>query len=922
MSGNSVRFLESSASLARQVAEAVWAGAEGTPVDLRETEVWVPTAGAARRIRLELARLAAERGTGIFPPRFVQPMAALLPDGAVTVVASRAEREGAWARVLRASPVAEIEALFPRRDAFEGDRQALGAGGMLCELADLLAEAGLDFASPEVAKVCSEDGERWGQLADLLPGYLAELKRCGVEDPNRLRQGACGGGSVRRLVIAGVSDLPLAAERCAVRLSERGVEVDVLVWKPGTMGGGFDEWGRPLTAEWTECEVPVAAEQLVGARDPDDEAERVLDFSNEAAGDFAVVLADGDLTTTFRAEVLRRGGRAFVPEGDRLATSEGAVVFSEWLEWVGGGRLRSLRRLLECPRFAGWIGGIAELSVTDLVAAVDFLRAEVMAETLGQVRGFLREPAPESDRNGKVRAMVGRLVEALGGVAEVEAPEVVARCWADGGEGRVAAGQVLELWRGIDESAVFRDWPEGRDAAFARALATAKIFDASSEPGEVELLGWLESPWVEARRLAVAGCVEGRLPASVMEHAFLPDSRRARLGILDNAGRAARDAYLLTCLLRARDAAEFRCSFSKVAAEGGPALPSSLLLRCGDAELPERVREVFGRAAGAPARPIRENGWRWRLPEPWRKASPVKISPTDFSQYLACPFRFYFGRVLHAEAFDPRVREMDALKFGSLVHKALEEFGRSTPEESDAGRIEELVIGHLAVEARALFGPSPSPTVRVQLEAVKARLREFATAQAAERAAGWTIIWTERKLEADGPDPLRLGGLALSAKVDRIERHPEHGLRVLDYKSYATPKTPAESHLGSPAGAAIEAALVSVGSREKAWKDLQLPLYRRITEHWYPGESVRVGYFVLPADPSLTAVEEWDLDDELYASALGCAEAVAERVGRGVFWPPKEWKNQWADPVGAIFAGGSPDDCVAAGTIEFLEGRA
>ncbi len=849
-------------------------------------------------------------------------MAALLPDTSTRLVASRAEREGAWARVLRASPPAEIETLFPRAETLEGDRQALGAGGMLCELADLLAEGGWEFRSPEVAAVCEEDGARWAQLSKLFPRYLAELGRCGLDDPNGLRREAAGDGGIGRLVIAGIPDLPKVAENYAQKLVGRGVDVTVLVWKPGTMGAGFDQWGRPLPDEWTDCQVPVAARQIVRARDPEDEAGRAMEFAEGSGGDFAVVLADGNLTTSFRAEVLRRGGRVFVPEGDRLAASEAAVVFAEWLEWIGAGRLRSLRRLLECPRFATWIGGQAELSVTRLLAAMDYLQAEVMAETLVQARGLLREPAPDGDRNAAVRAASGRLLQVLGEVAAASAPEVVERCWDDEREGSVAAGQVLELWHGIAGSSVFRDWPEGRDAAFARALATAMIFGASSEPGEVELLGWLEAPWVEARRLAVAGCVEGRLPAAVTEHAFLPDSRRSRLGILDNAGRAARDAYLLTCLLGAREITEFRCSFSKVASEGGPAMPSSLLLRCSEEDLPERVREIFGESDGPRARPIRANGWRWILPEVDRKPPPVKISPTDFSQYLACPFRFYFSRVLHAEEFDPRVREMDALKFGSLVHQALEEFGRATPHEPDVERIEEAVIAQLAATARSLFGPTPSPTVRVQLEAVKARLREFARVQAAEFAAGWRIIATEKKLAADEPNPITIGGLPLSAKIDRIERHPEHGLRVLDYKSFATLKTPVETHLGSAAGASFGEALVSLGSREKAWKDLQLPLYRRVAERWYPGERVRVGYFVLPADPGLTAVEEWELSDDLYTSALQCADAVAERVGRGVFWPPREWKNQWDDPVGAILTNGRPEDCVDAETIHYLEGRA
>ncbi len=895
MPGGVIQFLESTGSLAEQVADAVMSGVGGRPVDLGDTEIWVPTETASRRIRLALARRAGEAGTGLLAPAFVQPMAAMLPEGAA--VASRAEREGAWALALRERGAGG--AVFPREDLLSGERQLLGAAGTLCELADLLAEGGWDSTSARVAEVCEEDGERWNELRQLYGNYLGQLKRRNLVDPNAARLAWAGDSAgLRRVFIAAIPDLPRLAERWAEELSRRGVAVTVLVWRPGGLGGGFDAWGRPDARDWAGCELPVAAGDLVRARDPDDEAERTVRYlaGAEPAGDYAVVLADGDLAPAFRAEISRAGGRPFLPEGERLAASEAGVVATLWADWLEGRRLKTLRRLVECPRFVAWLG----VPVADALADLDELQGRALAETWGQARSFSQL----------------QLVSRIEALKSLTVDELLALVWTDE---RGAAGEVIALWREIAESPVFRDWAAGRDAAFARALSAAATFEAS-DPGTVELLGWLEAPWVAAGRLAVAGCVEGRLPASVTEHAFLPDSRRRALGILDNVGRSARDAYLLSCLVRARAAGECRFSFGKVSAEGAPNLPSSLLLRCADEVLPTRVLEVFRPAEAGRVRPRRGNGWRWRLPTSARRAAVAKISPTDVSAYLACPFRFYFSKVLRAEEFDPRAREMDALAFGSLLHHALEIYGKDTPDESTVERIEAAVLGPLATEARRMFGPSPSPTVRVQLAAIKLRLRAFARVQAEEFAAGWRIIESERKLSAEDAEPLRLGPLPLSGKVDRIEEHPEHGLRVVDYKSYASRKTPEKTHLGAASAAWLPAATVEVRGKSRAWVDVQLPLYRRMTERWYPGREVQLAYFLLPADPAQTGVATLDLDDELYTSGLACAEAVAANVAGGVFWPPREVPGNWGDPVESLFLNGTPEDCFDEETIEYLKG--
>jgi len=64
MANPKVIFLDQPGSLAEQVAGVLLEGLEGHPYDLTSTEVWVPTAGAARRIRHKLAELSAKRAPG------------------------------------------------------------------------------------------------------------------------------------------------------------------------------------------------------------------------------------------------------------------------------------------------------------------------------------------------------------------------------------------------------------------------------------------------------------------------------------------------------------------------------------------------------------------------------------------------------------------------------------------------------------------------------------------------------------------------------------------------------------------------------------------------------------------------------------------------------------------------------------------
>jgi len=900
-------FLVKQGSLSDQVAEALLEGVDSNPFDLSGVEVWVPTAGAARRIRYSLATLSAKRGGGVLSPKFSSPMKALLPQGPL---ASRSDREAAWGLVLQKAPRSSMEHLFPKGEVLEGESALLSTAGMMCDLCDLLAEGGITPLLPRLQEVCSEDEERWQEIAPLYRRYLDELKRHSLWDPNeaRIKAWETPPGATKALVIACIPDLPEAARKRAAALLEQGVPVTVLVWKPDAesgWGGGFDAWGHPEASAWIDAEIPLSADQIVMARDPAEEATLALDFLSGAGGDHALVLGDPDLGPSFQAEVLRRSGSPYLPEGEPLARTEAAVVAAGWIEFWRERSLRTLRRLLEAPRFAGWIGSKSTLTHERLLEACDALWLELLAERLpeGQI-------PPRGIHNESLHADAVRLQKVIAAELAKGPRDLVVEIWK-----MDPAEEVLEVCE--ESSSVLSEWSDpikAREASIVRALARRKSFGASKQ-GDLELSGWLEAPWAGAKRLVLSGCVEGRLPASMDGHPFLPDHKRRALGIPDNAARRARDSYLLGCLTRARKPSEFRCSFSKFGPDGSPSVPSGLLMRCAGEELPSRVTDLFGksRSTEASAPPLREHNWRWVLPH---KIEPLeRISVTDFASYLQCPFRFYLKKRLELREHDPEQREMDGMQFGSLVHKVLERYGKETPDLSEEEVIASTVISHLENEVARRFGSDPSPAVRVQVEAARVRLLSFARVQTEQVAAGWKILETERKSSGD----LVICGLPLTGKIDRIEVNGDR-VRVLDYKTQTTRKSPDEVHLQAISKAFFPEAETTLRGKQKAWADLQLPLYRKVAEKLYPGKTIETAYFVLAADPEESGVLDFPLDEELIASSSACAEEVASRISRGVYWPPQQMPKSWEDPLGIFLEGGKPEECLDEATITFLKG--
>lgn len=876
-----------------------WSGAGA--LDLGDWLVVVPTRQSGRRLREALAEHAAARGSAVLAPRVVLPED-LLATPAGVKTASRLESRLAWSGVLREADLEEFRAVFPVDPPARNFAWASRLAEQLLHLQATLAENGLRLGdvAGRAGKSLPEP-ERWDQLAGLERRYDAALAASGRRDVHAVRIGFARAPSppagVQHIALLATPD-PLPLALMVLEKISAILPVDVVVFGPDEREADalFDAWGRPHAEIWKNrpLRLPDFGSQVRLCADAAEQAGRVTDLARRYGapqGLLAVGVADAEV-----APVLENGLRGarlavFNPAGrlrkqDRLhtlLTTLAALAHEPAFETV--------QALARCPDFLAWLDARtgAGFSPAAMLTELDDLHARHLPATLEAAQMHVT-------RRLAAGAALSAAEELRAVLTQGEFPASAAaalRLVFD--ERTVEGGSLLaesaEAWMEIlREIAVVRESSGGLtdaewwELALAQSGASRRFDERPAEA--IDLPGWLELLWEDAPHVVVTGCNDGRVPEAVAGDAFLPEALRAGLGLKTNEERFARDAYMLAALAAARaEHGRLDLLVGKVSAAGEPLRPSRLLLACEDAELPRRVAALFRPADAAnPAQP-----WQraWKLTPPV-VAPPARVSATAFRDYLRCPFRFYLKHALKMETVDPHKSEMDARDFGTLCHVALEAMGREPAlrDCTDAAELREFLLARLDLLARDRYGREPTLPLLVQLESARQRLAHAAAVQAAERSAGWVIEEVEKKFE------LVLGGVTVSGKIDRVERHEATGARrVLDYKTSDRAVAPQAAHVRAARRAAEDApgwARFNADGKELVWTDLQLPLYLAALADSAAG-AVEAGYFNLPKAVGETAVTAWTGYDEAWrAAARRCAEGVAAAVSAGIFWPPAE----------------------------------
>ncbi|MCA0199530.1 MAG: double-strand break repair protein AddB [Proteobacteria bacterium] len=379
------------------------------------------------------------------------------------------------------------------------------------------------------------------------------------------------------------------------------------------------------------------------------------------------------------------------------------------------------------------------------------------------------------------------------------------RLWAgDDGEALAAFAAELAQYGAYVPRFAPRLYP-----AVLNALLTGQVVRPKfGKHPRLAILGPLEARLQRFDVLILSGLNEGTWPGDAPADPWMSRPMRAAFGLPSperRVGLAAHDVAQALCAPRV-------IMTRAVKADGTPTVPSRWLMRL------EQVIKAAGltdtwRAANAPwlawakelSHPAQFTAAKPPAPRPPVAARPRKLSVTQIETWMRDPYGIYARCVLGLEALPELDQDASLADYGSLTHKALQDFITAYPS------------GELPKDAQE------------QLCAIGKRLFDTGTVRPAvmafwwprfERIAAWFVkheqsrrdvlkrAHVERggKMVLDGP----AGPFTLTAKADRIDE-TSNGLVVIDYKTGAVP-TDKMVNAGYSPQLPLEAAMALAGA--------------------------------------------------------------------------------------------------------------
>ncbi len=852
--------------------------------------VVVPTSQSGRRLREALAQQA---GGALLSPKIATPGSLLkTPDPAVA--ADWMERV-AWLETLESIADWEnYQELFPQPPAADGD----WAGGLAAEFTGLrraLQENGLTLAAAARLLGGSVEAGRWQALGRLENLMEKKLHAWDLQSRSRV---LAGGVKLRpgitAVVLAGITEMPPLLEKSL--LAWEG-PFTALIAAPDSEAEAFSPLGRPLAC-WSERSMPWPEGghgSVLLVADPRQEAAealRVVAENQTPSDEVALGSADTGTGDELAQAFTRAGWPAFHPAA-RSVPGGLSRWFRLWSAWLRDPKLATLADLFAMPETAALTGGRREEKASRLAR----LRNDWMAIRPQDLRQRMQsaEFRNETERQNAedLLSVVAAMEHWRSGFLSGDFHENMNRLLeilTQTHEETAAEAAVIGGWL-VSAAPVMRQLK--REAAFWIDLMLEEIPSPAPLPPDgrvIDVQGWLELLYEPGRHLVLCDMNEGKVPARNAGDPWLGEAAGAQLGLLGNADRAARDAFLYQAMLEARRTdgrVDVLCAKS---GSGGEALlPSRLLLAASRDELPQRVKFLF-QGVEPP-----EAGMRWHADWKWqpRKVEELrKLSVTSFSTWLACPFRFYLKHALRMQTPEPDRVEWNARDFGNVAHGILERWGRDTTARdlTETDKLHAWLSAALDDMVGEWFGKQPPLSVRLQTESLRQRFLWFASVQAAIRADGWQAVELEQRFT------LEIGDTVINGTYDRLDRHLETGaLRVIDYKTGKVDAVEKEHRSKLSATTSLPSHITedcpvihTVDGTPYRWKNLQLPLYA-LALRQSRGVLPAPCYFHFGATEANVKLDEWqDFPEHDLTAAAACAGWIAGQIAAGVFWPPAE----------------------------------
>lgn len=329
----------------------------------------------------------------------------------------------------------------------------------------------------------------------------------------------------------------------------------------------------------------------------------------------------------------------------------------------------------------------------------------------------------------------------------------------------------------------------------------------------VAIYGLLESRMSRADLVICAGLNEGIWPGRGASDALLAPPVLRALGVPGSDFRIGLSAHDLAGALGAPQVVLSRAARD----EGGPTIPSRFLLRVQAllGSLLENHRETraveLARASARmePAPPY---------PRPAVRPSPVQrdvaISATALDRLLGDPYQFYAGQIMGLRELEAIDTEPGPAWQGSTAHLILQRWHEARRHDPEVAIAPIMSAVMEETNAHPLLRALWEPRLLAALEWVSS-----------------VVSVSEREvLAVEAKGEFRFDGVRIHGRADRIDRLPDGGLAIVDYKS-GKPPSPTQVKEGFALQLGVLGLIAEAGGFPAA------PGQPRAFEYWSLGKS-------------------------------------------------------------------------------------
>jgi probable DNA repair protein len=302
-----------------------------------------------------------------------------------------------------------------------------------------------------------------------------------------------------------------------------------------------------------------------------------------------------------------------------------------------------------------------------------------------------------------------------------------------------------------------------------RRLCHDTLFQPESGDAPVQVLGLLESAGLEFDALWVSGLTDEAWPLRSRPNPFLPLALQRKAGIPEASAESslALDARITEGWLRAADEVVVSCARR---VDDRDLAPSPLIAGIGEGapSVPEfpSFRDLI----------FKERKTETRMDEK-ATALPGKTvhgGTRVLADQAACPFRAFARHRLRAEALDSPEPGLDALDRGSLLHALMaglwKELGSSSSLSQDVSSSVKKAAIHAVTELKL-----EGRFAKLEVQRLVRLANEWLEVE--RERPPFEVVQTEQKRE------LSIGGLALSGRIDRMDKLADGTHAIVDYKT-------------------------------------------------------------------------------------------------------------------------------------------